>query len=75
MGRANPAGCRCRYVQANTFARVAALNVGARTQNEVEFLLARYITLILERQLKSVEFLKLIRRTETLPASVGLETT
>jgi DNA repair protein RecO (recombination protein O) len=57
-----------RYAQANTFARVAALNVGARTQNEVEFLLARYITIILERQLKSVEFLKLIRRTEPVPA-------
>jgi DNA repair protein RecO (recombination protein O) len=57
-----------RYAQANTFARVAALNVGARTQAEVEFILARYITLILERQLKSVEFLKLIRRTDALPA-------
>ena len=58
-----------RYTQANTFARVAALTVGARTQSEVEFLLARYITLILERQLKSVEFLKLIRRTDAFPAS------
>jgi DNA repair protein RecO (recombination protein O) len=64
-----------RYVQANTFARVAALNVGARTQSEVEFLLARYITLILERQLKSVEFLKLIRRADAIPlASARLET-
>ncbi len=62
-----------RYVQANTFASVAALNVGARTQGEIEFLLARYITLILERQLKSVEFLKLIRRTETRPAASAEE--
>ena len=64
-----------RYTQANTFARVSALHVGARTQAEVEFLLARYITLILERQLKSIEFLKLIRRTDAPPAaSVRLET-
>jgi len=53
-----------RYMQANTYAKVAALNVSSRTQTEVEFLLARYITEILERQLKSIEFLKLIRRGE-----------
>jgi len=64
-----------RYLQANTFARAAALTVGARTQGEVEFLLARYITLILERQLKSVEFLKLIRRADAFPAPARLETT
>ena len=53
-----------RYIQSNPYARVAALKVGARTQAEVEYLLARYITVLLERQLKSVEFLKLIRRAE-----------
>jgi DNA repair protein RecO (recombination protein O) len=53
-----------RYMQANSYAKVAALSVSSRTQTEVEFLLARYITETLERQLKSVEFLKLIRRGE-----------
>jgi hypothetical protein len=41
---------------------VAALTVSPRAHGEVEYLMARYITSILERQLKSVEFLKLIRR-------------
>jgi DNA repair protein RecO (recombination protein O) len=53
-----------RYMQANSYAKVAALSVSSRTQTEVEYLLARYITETLERQLKSVEFLKLIRRGE-----------
>ena len=41
-----------------------SLDVTARTLAEVEFLMGRYITILLERQLKSVEFLKLIRRVE-----------
>jgi DNA repair protein RecO (recombination protein O) len=53
-----------RFIQTNPYAKVAALNISPRTQGEVEYLLARYITIILERQLKSVEFLKLIRREE-----------
>ena len=53
-----------RFMQANPYAKVAALSVSARTQTEVEYVLARYITETLERQLKSVEFLKLIRRGE-----------
>lgn len=60
-----------RYMQASPYARVAALNVGARTQTEVEYLLARYITDILERQLKSVEFLKLIRGSEAVAAAIS----
>jgi DNA repair protein RecO (recombination protein O) len=51
-----------RYIQSNTYARVAALSISPRTHAEVEYVLTRYITLVLERQLKSVEFLKLIRR-------------
>jgi DNA repair protein RecO (recombination protein O) len=53
-----------RFIQASPYGKVAALSVSARTQAEVEYLLARYITILLERQLKSVEFLKLIRREE-----------
>jgi DNA repair protein RecO (recombination protein O) len=51
-----------RYIQSNAYARVAGLSVSPRVHGEVEYLVARYITHILERQLKSVEFLKLIRR-------------
>ena len=46
-------------------------SVSGRTQTEAEYVLARYITEILERQLKSVEFLKLIRRSEFAPAVAG----
>ncbi len=53
-----------RYIQSSPYARVATLTVSPRVHAEVEFLTTRYITLILERQLKSVEFLKLIRRAE-----------
>src|SRR5262249_9442942 len=56
-----------RFMQRNAFAQVAALTISPRTHTEVEFLMARYITILLERQLKSVDFLKLIRRAD-LPA-------
>lgn len=51
-----------RYAQSNTYARVSAAKLPTGVAAEMEALLARYITHILERQLKSVEFLKLIRR-------------
>jgi DNA repair protein RecO (recombination protein O) len=54
-----------RYFQAKDFATALAVNVGPATQTEVEHLLFLYIRHILERQLKSVDFLQLIRR-ETL---------
>jgi DNA repair protein RecO (recombination protein O) len=54
-----------RFMQSSPYSKVAALSVSARTQTEVEYLLGRYITDTLERQLKSVEFLKLIRRGES----------
>ena len=53
-----------RFTQSNPYAKVAALSLSVRTAAEVEFLMARYITVLLERQLKSVEFLKLIRRVD-----------
>jgi DNA repair protein RecO (recombination protein O) len=57
-----------RYIQNNPYAAVAALHVGPRAHAEVEYLLARTITVILERQLKSSEFLRLIRRAEAAAA-------
>ncbi len=52
-----------RYTQSNTYARVSGVKLPAGVAVEMEALLARYITHILERQLKSVEFLKLIQRS------------
>jgi DNA repair protein RecO (recombination protein O) len=54
-----------RFTQSNPYAKVAALTISPRTAAEVETLMARYITILLERQLKSVEFLKLIRRADS----------
>lgn len=51
-----------RYFQSNAYASALALKVRPSVHVEIERLLARYITHILERQLKSVEFLKLVRR-------------
>lgn len=51
-----------RYFQAQAYATIRALKVRPLVQQEVERLLLRYITTLLERQLKSVEFLRLIRR-------------
>ncbi|MGH2522803.1 MAG: DNA repair protein RecO [Anaerolineales bacterium] len=51
-----------RHLQASSYAAIRALKVRASTLAEVERVMARTITAILERQLKSVEFLKLIRR-------------
>ncbi|MDW8325651.1 MAG: DNA repair protein RecO [Anaerolineales bacterium] len=51
-----------RYFQVQPFNKVAALKLSSNVLSEMEYVLQRYITYLLERQLKSVEFLKLIRR-------------
>ena len=51
-----------RYFQSQPYPKVAALSLPARVLAEMEHVLQRYIVFVLERQLKSVEFLKLIRR-------------
>jgi DNA repair protein RecO (recombination protein O) len=50
-----------RYFQSNTYDRVAVLNMRSAVHNELERVLGRYITYLLERQLKSVQFLRLVR--------------
>jgi DNA repair protein RecO (recombination protein O) len=57
-----------RYFQAKDFAAALAVKVRPVVQAEVEHLLFLYIRHILERQLKSVDFLKLIRRETTTDA-------
>ncbi len=51
-----------RYFQSQSYATAIGLSVRLSVHNEIEHLMLRYITSVLERQLKSVEFLKLIRR-------------
>jgi DNA repair protein RecO (recombination protein O) len=51
-----------RYFQSQPYSRVAGLRLRPGVLSEMEHVLQRYIVYLLERQLKSVEFLKLIRR-------------
>jgi DNA repair protein RecO (recombination protein O) len=58
-----------RYFQAHDYATAGVVRVRLAVQTELERILLVYITHLLERQLKSVEFLKLIRREISLDAS------
>lgn len=51
-----------RYLQRQPAERAAGLRIAPAVLAEMERVLQRYIVYLLERQLKSVEFLKLIRR-------------
>jgi len=51
-----------RYFQSQSYATAIALNVRPSVHAEIERIMTRYITHTLERQLKSVEFLNLVRR-------------
>jgi DNA repair protein RecO (recombination protein O) len=51
-----------RFLQTEPWEKVARLQLTPKTRRQVEALLLRYITFVLERQLKSVEFLKKLKR-------------
>ena len=51
-----------RFLQTEPWESVAKLQLSAETSQQVELLLLGYITFVLERQLKSVEFLRTLRR-------------
>lgn len=51
-----------RYLQTQPYAKIIPLQVRPGLHDEIEHVLARYIANVLERQLKSIEFLKLVRR-------------
>jgi len=51
-----------RFLQTRPWEQVANLQLTAATQREVEKLLLRYITFTLERSLKSVDFLRKLRK-------------
>jgi recombinational DNA repair protein (RecF pathway) len=51
-----------RYLQTEPWERVAKLQLAPATQEHIESLLFNYITFLLERRLKSVEFLRQLKR-------------
>jgi len=51
-----------RYFQSNPYAKAIALKMRPGVHAELERLMTRHLTHLLERQLKSVEFLRLIQR-------------
>jgi DNA repair protein RecO (recombination protein O) len=54
-----------RFLRSEPWEKAAQLRLTPPTQQQVEQLLLRYITFILERQLKSVDFLRKLRRDAT----------
>ncbi|MBN1217373.1 MAG: DNA repair protein RecO [Anaerolineae bacterium] len=51
-----------RFLQTEPWEKLARLQLNANTRQQVESLLLRYITFVLERQLKSVDFLRKLKR-------------
>jgi DNA repair protein RecO (recombination protein O) len=51
-----------RFLQTEPWDKVSRLQLNANTRQQVESLLMRYITFVLERQLKSVDFIKKVKR-------------
>ncbi len=54
-----------RYAQRSAYAAFTALAVRETTLSELEQVMLRYIQFVLERKVKSVEFLNLLRREDT----------
>ena len=51
-----------RYMQSHSYDEVSHLQLSKPTRSEVEAVILRYITFILERRLRSTEFLRLLER-------------
>jgi len=51
-----------RFLQTEPWDKASRLQLNANTRQQVESLLMRYITFVLERQLKSVDFIRKLRR-------------
>lgn len=56
-----------RFLQTESWEKIAMLQLTPKTRQQIETLLQDYITFLLERQLKSVEFLKKLRQEKRLP--------
>ena len=51
-----------RFLQTEPWDKISRLQLNANTRQHVESLLMRYITFVLERQLKSVDFIRKLKR-------------
>lgn len=80
----NERGCRevswralatLRYLQTREYAACRRLTVDRPTHEELEVLMRRYITYLLERRLKSVDFMDALRREEAASAVSALKAT
>ena len=54
-----------RYIQRSSWTEVRAVQLRARTLQAVESILYRYLVLVLERQLRSVDFVRRLRSART----------
>lgn len=55
-----------RYLQNKSFAEIEQLNLSAQVEFEVEAILHYYVTHLLERNLKSIDFLNTLRHTSQI---------
>ena len=60
-----------RYLQTHPYQECAGLQLTSRTRSDVEAVLHRYTVYFLERRLKSVEFLNMLRRDGVPPGGMG----
>jgi len=64
-----------RYLQEQEYAAVTRLRLRAETAREVEVVLRRYLTFILERNLKSTSFLELVKGEDWWQIATKLDVT
>lgn len=62
-----------RYLQGQEYGQVAALRLRPATAREVEQVLRRYLTFVLERNLKTTDFLGLVRGSEGRDSATKLD--
>lgn len=62
-----------RYLQTKEYAACRRLTVDRATHGELEILMRRYVTYLLDRRLKSVDFIDALRREEAASAVSVLE--
>jgi DNA repair protein RecO (recombination protein O) len=60
-----------RYLQTHKYQECAGLQLTSRTRSEVERVLQKYLVYLLERRLKSAEFLSMLRRDGSMSGHTG----
>ena len=64
-----------RYLQTRDYALCHQLQLDQRTREELENLMRRYVIFLLERGLKSADFIETLRREEAGPAAAAIQET